>query len=107
MADWEEDMEDAEDIGVEAETDQVSLKTLGDEVRGKSREPTELKQEPDQIQSQVHDTASEHDVGEPMDEDTMSDLPGERAQVTLESSKTPDRGFSETVIPDSFDGAEE
>jgi hypothetical protein len=42
-----------------------------------------------------------------MDEDTMSDLPGEGVQVTVESSKTPETTSSAIVIPDSSDGAEE
>jgi hypothetical protein len=107
MADWEEDMEDAEDIGVEAGNDQESSKSPREVIRGKSLETTELKQEPDQAQSQVPDANSDTDVGEPMDEDTMNDLPGEGARVTLESFKTPDKGLSETVIPDSFEGPEE
>jgi hypothetical protein len=42
-----------------------------------------------------------------MDEDTMSDLPGEGTRVFVRGFKTPDREREEIVIPDSFDGAEE
>jgi hypothetical protein len=66
MADWEEDMEDAEDIGVKVETDQEASESLREDDTEKSLETTKPKQEPNQNQSQVHDTASEHDAGEPM-----------------------------------------
>jgi hypothetical protein len=107
VPDLDEDMEDAEDVGVEAETDQKASGSPREEATGKSMETTRLKQESDQNLSQVHDTTSERDVGEPMDEDTMSDLPGEGVQVTVESLKTLERKPSAIVIPDSSDGAEE
>jgi hypothetical protein len=100
-------MEDAEDVDIEAETDQKASGDPREEATAKSLKTTGLKQEPDQNHSQVHDTTSERDVGEPMDEDTMSDLPEEGVQVTVESFKTPDRTLSAIVISDSFDGAEE
>jgi hypothetical protein len=99
-------MDDVEDIGVKAETNQDASESPREVVRGKSLETTKPKQEPDQNQSQAHGTASEHDAGEPMDEDTMDDLPGEGTRVFVQGFKTLDRERSEIVIPDSFDGAE-
>jgi hypothetical protein len=82
-------MKDAEDVSVEAETDQKASGSRREVATGESLETTGLEQELDQGHSQVQDTISERDVGEPMDEDTMSDLPGEEVQVTTERLKTP------------------
>jgi hypothetical protein len=101
--DWEEDMEDAEEIVVKVETDEEVSESAKRDVRKKSLETTEPKQQLDQKQSQVHVAASEHDVGEPMDEDTMSDLLMGGIRGTVEGFKTPDRILSAIFIPDSSD----
>jgi hypothetical protein len=96
-------MEDAEEIVVETENDEMASESPKENAPEKSLEKTEVKQELDQNQSWVHVTGSQHDVGEPMDVDTINDLFRGGVRGTVEDFKTPNRTTSVIVIPDSSD----
>jgi hypothetical protein len=101
----EEDTEMTEDIVAETHTDLESSKSPTEGAASKSLETVELElegeEESTETQSHVQEEDLEEDVGESMEEDLVIDLTQEE-----EDLRTPDRGFSETVIPDSFDRAE-
>lgn len=93
---WEEDMEDAEDIGVEVEIDLKFPETPRERAAEKIEKTIDLGQKPDRAQSRIQEEPQV--TGEPMDVDRVGDLPGEE-----EAPRTPDRGISEIIIPDSVD----
>lgn len=97
-----EDTEMAESLDAEAKPDLMSQMSPEERSTEKILETIELEQEPDLARDQVYDAISQEPIDELVDDDPISDLPGEE-----EIPRTPDRGFLETVIPDSFDRAEE
>jgi hypothetical protein len=99
-----EDTEMAENSGVEAKTDSKLPESPREQATEKILETIELEQNPDWIQRQSQDAITQEGVGEAMNEDTMSVFSEEAGE---EYCQTPERGSSEIVIPDSFDGAEE
>jgi hypothetical protein len=107
IATREEDTEMAEESGTEARTGWSPLESHREDATERSREMIELEQESDCVQSQVSSANPEEDADEPMDEVSMSGLPGEGREVFVESSVTPDRGSPDIIILDTFDRAEE
>ena len=96
--DWKDDMEDAEDIEVKIETGSKSPESPRERAMEKSVEDIDLERKPDSNQSGVRDENLEKDVGEPMDVDSVSGLPGK-----ADNPRTPDRKVLEIIIPDSVD----
>ncbi|CAD0107711.1 unnamed protein product, partial [Aureobasidium uvarum] len=99
----------SEDIHEGAKTD---MEKSGEEVTGKSLsiiEPDKSLEivEPQKSQSQDQDDVMAKDVGEPMDEDSLIDALRAGNVIYIDGSMTPEGGASESVIPDSYDRAEE
>jgi hypothetical protein len=97
-----EDTEMAGGPDVEAKPDLMSPMSPEERATEQILETIELEHEPDLAHDHVQDAIPQEYVDDSVDDDPMSDLPEEE-----EIPRTPERGFSETGIPDSLDRAEE